>query len=124
MAENELEPLQDPDMLDGSGLTLWRELTAEFSPEPHERATLLELCRTVSLCEVLQRRLDTDGTVVDGQRGPKMHPAIAEIRQQRIVVARLTASLGIRSEDDEPKPRGAVRGVYAGSGYTRQAQRS
>ncbi len=59
---------------------------------------------------------------VEGQRGAKVNPIAAELRQQRLVIARLTASLGIPSDDVEPKQpkrRGAARGVY-----TPQAARS
>jgi phage terminase small subunit len=103
-----------PDLLEGEGLGLWRELCDDYEFDPHERVLAVELCRTVSLCEALQRRLLAEGLVVDGQRGPKVNPIAAELRQQRIVVARLTASLGIPPLDDleQPKPRGAARGVY------------
>ncbi len=104
-----------PADLDGAGLDLWRELDAALDFLPHERVLAIELCRAVSLCEQLNRALAAGGLVVDGQRGPRVSPLAAELRQQRLVVARLTASLGIPPLPDEqghPRPRGAARGVY------------
>jgi hypothetical protein len=63
----------------------------------------------------LNRVLAAGGLVVDGQRGPRVSPLAAELRQQRLVVARLTACLGIPPLPDEhaySRPRGAERGVY------------
>lgn len=103
----------EPDLLDGAGLALWRKLIDECEFDSHEEVIAVELCRTVTLCESLHRRLLDEGLVVEGQRGAKVNPIAAELRQQRLAVARLTASLGIPAADDEPsKPRGAVRGVY------------
>lgn len=103
----------DPDLLDGAGLALWRKLVDDCEFDTHEEVIAVELCRTVSLCEQLQRTLLAEGLVVDGQRGAKVNPIAAELRQQRIVLARLTASLGIPPLDDAPpKPRGAARGTY------------
>ena len=48
-------------------------------------------------------------------RGSRLHPGIAEIRQQQLALARLLATLGVPglAEDDPPTTRG-VRGVYRG----------
>ena len=48
-------------------------------------------------------------------RGSRLHPDIAEIRQQQLALARLLATLGVPglAEDDLPTTRG-VRGVYRG----------
>lgn len=104
---------EPPDLLDGAGLALWRKLADEFEFDGHDEVLAVELCRTVSLCEQLHRRLLADGLLVEGQRGAKVNPIAAELRQQRIVLARLTASLVIPSDDDaQPKLKGAARGAY------------
>ena len=109
-----------PELLEGSGLALWRKLNGELDFEPHEAQLAVELCRTVTLCEQLHRQLLAEGLVVQGQRGAKANPIMAELRQQRIVVARLTASLAILPGDGDGaaagKPRGAARGVYTPQG--------
>ena len=112
----------EPDLLDGAGLALWRRLADELEFDAHDEQIAIELCRTVSLCEALHRRLLDEGLVVEGQRGAKLNPLAAELRQQRLVAARLTASLAIPAAEDDEKPskrRGAARGVY-----TPQAVRS
>lgn len=103
-----------PDLLEGAGLALWRKLIDECEFDPHEEVLAVELCRTVTLCEALHQRLLDDGLVVEGQRGAKVNPLAAELRQQRIIVARLVASLAIPAldGDEPPKPRGAARGSY------------
>ncbi|MGE3842414.1 MAG: P27 family phage terminase small subunit [Vicinamibacterales bacterium] len=104
-----------PDMLDGAGLALWRKLQDECEFDAHEEVIAIELCRTVMQCEQMQRQLIDEGMVVEGQRGAKVNPIAAELRQYRILVARLTATLGIppsEGDDRTTKPRGAVRGVY------------
>lgn len=55
--------------------------------------------------------------MVTSPQGLKAHPALPELRQQRIALARLLAALGLPTgvEDDVPKSqqRRSVRGVYA-----------
>lgn len=48
------------------------------------------------------------------QRGPTVNRLTSELRQHRILVARLTASLKLQDDDGDPlsTPRGAARGVY------------
>jgi len=47
----------------------------------------------------------------------RAHPALPELRQQRIALARLVASLGLPTgvvDEDQPKrQRRSVRGVYS-----------
>src|ERR1700758_3509902 len=58
----------EPDLLDGAGLALWRKLIEECEFDSHEEVIAVELCRTVTLCESLHRRLLDEGLVVEGQR--------------------------------------------------------
>ncbi|WP_188726238.1 hypothetical protein [Pseudoclavibacter endophyticus] len=63
----------------------------------------------------LRKQVDSDGTMIDSSQGVRLHPGIAEIRQQQLALARLLATLGVPAlaEDDLPASRG-VRGVYTG----------
>ena len=101
-----------PAAITGVGLDLWHELHAALQFTVTEERIAVELCRTISLCEVLARELDVLGPVLDGQRGLKVNPIVAEIRQQRLAAARLAKSLDIPALDDRPNRRGGVRGVY------------
>ncbi|WP_199182261.1 hypothetical protein [Cryobacterium sp. M91] len=51
--------------------------------------------------------------MIASSQGSRLHPAIAEARQQRLTLARLLVSLGIPALEgyDLPASRG-VRGVY------------
>jgi len=61
----------------------------------------------------LQALVDTEGPIVEG----RAHPALVELRQQRILLARLVVALRVPmgEQDDEspqrPQYRG-TRGVY------------
>lgn len=110
-----------PALITGAGLNLWRELHAALDFTVTERQIAVELCRTVALCEVLAGELDVLGPVAAGQRGIRVNPIAAELRQQRLVAARLVASLNIPPAPDSVehlgrRPRG-VRGVYALKGH-------
>jgi hypothetical protein len=107
-----------PAGITGAGLALWHELHAELSFTMTEERVAVELCRTVTLCEVLAAELDALGPVTVGQRGVRVNPIAAELRQQRLVVARLVASLNIPAHPNDEVVggrgrRGGVRGVYA-----------
>ena len=107
--------IKPPEGVTGAGLDLFRELHQTLNFTVAEAQIVVELCRTVSLCELLAKELDVLGPVVDGQRGIKVNPIAAEIRQQRLTAARLIASLNIPAHPDaaveRPSARG-VRGVY------------
>lgn len=109
MADDEV-----PADLTGAGLALWNELHADLEFQPHERQLVVELCRTVTVCEMLSKELAVLGPVIEGQRGWRVSPILAELRQQRLVVARLVHTIGIPEPDgiDRPRHRGSVRGVY------------
>ena len=104
-----------PDGITGAGLERWNRLhdALEFTMTEHQ--ITVELCRTVTLCELVDKELAITGPVVEGQRGLRMNPIAAELRQQRLTAARLVASLGIPPVDAHlaaPRSRNGVRGVY------------
>ncbi|MDO9439886.1 MAG: P27 family phage terminase small subunit [Beijerinckiaceae bacterium] len=76
---------------------------------------LEEACRTRDRIVQLDKRVDDEGLMLTSSQGMRIHPAVAEARQQRLVMARLLATLGIPplDEDSLPAARG-VRGVYGG----------
>ncbi|MGV0796364.1 P27 family phage terminase small subunit [Mycolicibacterium elephantis] len=108
-----------PDGLKWSGRRLWLAVVDDYDElSQHETALLLQTCRTVDLLDQLQARLDADGAVVDSPQGLKAHPAAAELRQQRIVLARLVAALGLPTgvvedgDEQKKRQRRSARGVY------------
>lgn len=103
-----------PEGITGAGLELWKQLHTALEFTMTEHQITVELCRTVTLCELLDKELAVTGPVVEGQRGLRMNPIAAQLRQQRLTAARLTASLNIPPADEavRPRQRGGLRGVY------------
>lgn len=106
-----------------SGRALWRDVMARYELEQHELALLREMVRCVDQLDELHAITERDGLVVEGPHGSKAHPALTAAQQQRIVLARLAASLRLPSGDQDdpsvlrhPQRRGAARGVYGIAG--------
>ncbi|GJN99107.1 hypothetical protein NJB1907f44_48920 [Mycobacterium marinum] len=102
-----------------SGRALWRDVMSRYELEQHEEALLREMVRCVDQLDALHAITASEGLVVEGPHGQKAHPALTAAQQQRIVLARLAASLRLPSgeQDDaaglrRPQRRGAARGVY------------
>ncbi len=111
---------ETPVGLQWSGRRLWQATVDGFELSEHETGLLLQACRTVDSLDALQARLDADGTMVESPQGLKAHPALPELRQQRIALARLLAALGlptgVEDQDQSKKQRRSVRGVYSTGG--------
>ncbi len=98
-----------------AGRRLWRAVLAEFELAEHELTLLRQAVHVADLCEDLQQRVDEEGPVL----GDRAHPALVELRQQRILLARLIVALrvplgeeeGARPPASRPQRRG-LRGVY------------
>ena len=63
-------------------------------------------------CAVLQDLVDVDGVMLDG----RAHPALVELRAQRILLARLVVALrvpmGVTETSGDRTQRRGTRGVY------------
>jgi phage terminase small subunit len=105
-----------PKGLAAPGRRLWRAVVAEYELAEHEAAQLEEACRVRDRIAELRDLVARDGLMIDSSQGRRLHPAIAEERQQRLALARLLATLGVPplAEDAPslPASRG-VRGVYS-----------
>lgn len=104
-----------PADLGESGRALWQKLTAEYGFDPAEGRVLAELCRHVDLVDELAAAVERDGVMIPAASGGvKLNPAVPELRQGRLAVARLAAALRLPSEDTgrPDQRRAGVRGVY------------
>lgn len=96
-----------------AGRRLWRSVLASFDLDEHELTLLRQAVCTADLCDLLQSIVDVEGLVLED----RAHPALVELRQQRILLARLIVALRVpmgEQEDAAPSRtqyRG-VRGVY------------
>jgi len=111
-----------PSELSTTGRALWRFVASNYVLDGHETVILRELCRTSDALDGLQTVLDVEGLVSESSQGVRVHPALVEARQQRLVFARLLVALGLPSGEAgattlpaRPVP-GGVRGVYGVSG--------
>jgi len=107
-------PPAPPKGLRAPGARLWRSVVAEFDTTESERVQLLQAARVVDLLDELSTVLECEGvTVLDRFGATIPHPVAVELRQQRIVLARLLASLRMPDDEDiRPQHRGAARGTY------------
>ena len=103
-----------PAKLGPSGTALWTAVTAGYDLAEHELALLRQAVRTLDLIDELQKACDAFGPIVESPQGAKANPALVEIRQQRLTVARLLAQLRIPDDetDGRRQRRGGARGVY------------
>lgn len=60
--------------------------------------------------------LDAEGLMSETSPGPRIHPALVELRQQRVTFARLLTALRIPNGEtvggSRAQTRGGARGVY------------
>ena len=103
-----------PAGLRASGRALWKAVLTDFELTEHEETVLREACRTADALDDLQALLDHDGLMSESSQGARVHPALVELRQQRIAFARLLTALRIPSgeADGRAQARGGIRGIY------------
>lgn len=94
-----------PTGLKGPGAAFWRSITDSFDLEGHENALLIEACRTIDALAELDAAVSRDGSVLDGEHGPRVHPAVVEGRLQRVALARLLDALKLPRDDDDKRPQ-------------------
>ena len=103
-----------PAGLKGSGRALWRAVLSDYVLDQHELTILREACRTADTLDALQALVDAEGLTAPSSQGVRAHPALVELRQQRVTFARMLTALRIpQGEDDgRTQARGGTRGVY------------
>lgn len=89
------------------GRRLIDAVTSEFELTEHELSLLHEAAHVRDTLAELQQLVDREGAMVPRSfEGPRVaHPALTELRQQRLVYARLIGALGLPvGLDDDAKP--------------------
>lgn len=112
-----------PDGLAASGIALWDAVAGVLALDEHEAIALREICRTADTLDALQAEVDRDGRTIESPQGMKSHPALVELRAQRVTYARLVAALRLpagladrkaaAAGTGRPQRRSGVRGTYA-----------
>jgi hypothetical protein len=90
-----------PSGLGRSGRALWKSISQQFELEPHELSILREVCRTADAIDALQVVVDAEGVLNESSQGTRVHPALVELRQQRLAYTKLIAALGIPADEAE-----------------------
>lgn len=120
MAQNAPTIPKPPTGLRKSGRALWRAVLTDYELDEHESATLLQACRLADLCDTLTRTIEAEGVMAESSQGSRVHPAVVELRQQGIALARLMTALripaGETTGDGRTQHRPGVRGVYGIAG--------
>lgn len=96
---------------------MWDAGVEDFEWAQHELAMLEEACRIRDRIVQLDKSVEVDGLMLSSSQGMRVHPAVAESRQQRLAMARMLATLGIPPLGEDSLPRSSgVRGVYGKRG--------
>lgn len=105
-----------PRGLGSSGEALWRAVLTDYELDEHETSILTQACRISDACDKLQGIVDDEGVMSESSQGTRAHPALVELRQQGIALARLMTALRIpagESSDGRGQQRPGVHGVYS-----------
>lgn len=96
------------------GRKLWTDVTGDYELEAHELLLLLNCAQTADVVAALQAQVDADGgPVLPVELGGKPHPCLAELRQERVLLARLLTALRVPIGDEDARSqRRGIRGVY------------
>ena len=101
-----------PKGLGPAGKKLWRAVVEDFDPEQHERL-LLE--QAASVADTIAALSAAVGAELIGGNG-RIRPELVELRQQRIILARLLAAMRLEADGDSvqvlPQRRAGFRGTY------------
>lgn len=94
--------LRQPQDLAPTGGALWVSITSKYDLRADELRVLEEACREVDLIERLRVLLVDEPLMLKGSMGqPVVHPAVAELRQHRNVLASLLRSLKLPDDNGE-----------------------
>lgn len=104
-----------PRGLGASGKTLWKAVLSDYELDEHEQSILVQACRISDACDKLQGIVDDEGVMCESSQGTRAHPALVELRQQGIALARLMTALRIPAgeSDGRGQQRPGVHGVYS-----------
>lgn len=95
------------------GERLRNDVLTDYDLDAQELALLDSAARTADVIADLQAIADAEGVMVDG----KTHPAVVELRLQRLTLGRLLAGLRLPADEDRShQPRRGPRGFYGPRG--------
>ena len=92
-----------PRGLRAGGRRLWAAVMRDFELDQSAAEQLAQACYTVDLLADLRAEVAESGLKVDSPQGVRVSPFVVEMRQQRLLLAKLIAGLGLPRElaDDD-----------------------
>jgi len=123
MSKAERAP-RPPEGAGTAGRRLWRSILGGFDLAEHELVLLRQAVHVADVCAALQATVEAEGPLATNRLGDvKAHPALVELRAQRLLLARLVVALrvplGDQEEDEAERSvsprrgqRRGLRGVY------------
>lgn len=118
MTDSEGKPApRTPVGLAARGRKFWRQTSAAYELSDTEWLLVGEACRVLDECDLLRQALDDDGIMVDGSTGQRrVNPAVGELRQHRLALAKLLGQIGLPDDEGDVLPSaGQVRARKAAS---------
>ena len=87
-----------------AGRALWTRITKELELDPGEVPLLTAACHQADEIAGLEKSIKVDGLTVKGSKGQvRLNPAIAEVRQGRLAMARLLSGISMPTEAGIPE---------------------
>lgn len=105
MAKDDSTDLPAPPAgLNLAGRRLWLDVVADLELAAHELRVLRDACAVADTIAALERALPAATLVTAGPRGGlTLHPAVAELRMQRIALASLLSKIKVPPRDAAAK---------------------
>ena len=101
-------PEPAPVGLGDAGRELWEQVASVYEVDAHERPLLAEACRLADRCAQLEESIEEHGLTVEGSTGqPRLHPAVAEVRQTRVALTRVLGAIAFPNEEGVPVKAGS-----------------
>jgi hypothetical protein len=81
---------------------------------PHEAELLRRIVAVADRIASFEATIAEEGDVLQVEGGPKVHPAVVEVRQLDRLLGQLVAQLRVPDEEGQrPQTRGGARGYYS-----------
>jgi hypothetical protein len=109
-----MDKVSPPKGTRAAGRRLWRAIVVDYDLSGAELEILRQAARVADVLEDLAALVAAEGVLEEGTGRP--HPAVVELRQQSITLARLIAALRLPTDGSSRGQHRGVRGVYGVAG--------
>jgi phage terminase small subunit len=87
-----------PPGLGPAGRRFWDEVTEQYTVDGSDRVLLAEICEALDTMAALKAVVKREGLTAESSQGIRTHPSLVELRQQRLVLARLLRLLDLPAD--------------------------